>query len=284
MLSTIVSSDRKVCMSRRNISVLFSLVFTLGCSVPVFAAPNAASAATGQRTAAFESADLINESGRLRMLTERMGKAYAQIALNTLPEKAHEQILQSQKRFEENIVFLRKSVDSPELRSGLEAVTTLYASYVKALARPANRENVAAAHRITAALVEAADKLTLAYQLQSPAPSAKIINIAGRQRMLSQRMARLYFAAVLNNSKIDADKALAEFRNALQTLDSATLTSVEIKRELALARNQWLFFELALQGKGELNEGIRNVATTSERLLEVMDNLTGLYGRALKAT
>ena len=271
-------------MSRRNISVLLSFVFSLGFSVPALVAPNAAAAATVQQHPVAESADLINESGRLRMLTERMGKSYAQIALSVLPEKAHEQILQSQQRFEENLVLLRKSADSPELKSGLEAVATQYASYVKALAKPASKDNVAAAHRITESLVEAADKLTLAFQAQSAAPSAKIVNLAGRQRMLSQRMARLYFAAVLNNSKIDADKATAEFRNALQILDTATLTSVEIKRELALVRNQWTFFELALQGKGDLNSSIRNVATTSERLLEVMDNLTGLYGRALKQT
>ncbi len=250
--------------------------------MPALVVPDAAAAAATQQHPAAESADLINESGRLRMLTERMGKSYAQIALSVLPEKAHEQILQSQKRFEQNLALLRKSADSADLKSALEAVTTQYASYVKALAKPASKDNVAAAHRITESLVEAADKLTLAFQAQSAAPSAKIINLSGRQRMLSQRMARLYFAAVLNNSKFDADKALAEFRNALQMLDTAPLTSVEIKRELALARNQWTFFELALQGKGDLNGNIRNVATSSERLLEVMDNLTGLYGRALK--
>ena len=63
---------------------------------------------------------------------------------------------------------------------------------------------------------------------------------------------------------------------------AAPLSSAEIKRELDLAKNQWLFFEQALMGTGDLNNAVKNVATTSERLLETMNNLTALYSKALK--
>ena len=49
-----------------------------------------------------------------------------------------------------------------------------------------------------------------------------------------------------------------------------------------MAKNQWLFFEQALVGAVDLNSALKNVATTSERLLETMNNLTGLYSKALK--
>ena len=50
---------------------------------------------------------------------------------------------------------------------------------------------------------------------------------------------------------------------------------------LVLARTQWMFFQSALNGKDKA-PARRDVATTSERVLEVMDSLTGLYDAALK--
>jgi hypothetical protein len=63
----------------------------------------------------------------------------------------------------------------------------------------------------------------------------------------------------------------------------APLSSHEIKAELALAKTQWLYFEQALAASGNAPGNVRNAATTNERLLEVMDNLAALYGKALRA-
>lgn len=101
--------------------------------------------------------------------------------------------------------------------------------------------------------------------------------------MLAQRMARMYFAAALNGERNDIEKYRIEFRNALATLENAPLSNADIKRELELAKTQWLFLDQALQGIGDANSNFRNVATTSERLLETMDNLTSLYSTAIKA-
>jgi hypothetical protein len=169
------------------------------------------------------------------------------------------------------------------LKAQLDAIASLYQQYLKALAQPADKASVAAAHRVTEQLVAAAEKLTTEFEMQTKTSSARIINLAGRQRMLSQRMARLYFAAVLNGSAPDTAKYQLEFRQALAALEAAPLSSNEIKGELALAKSQWLFFEQALSASGNAPGNVRNAATTNERLLEVMDNLTALYGKALRA-
>ena len=115
--------------------------------------------------------------------------------------------------------------------------------------------------------------------------AAKIINIAGRQRMLSQRMAKSFMLmeaggdSVLIRPRLGA--ARSEFVLAIDALEAAPISTPAIKQDLALARTQWMFYQGALDGKDKPNAR-RDVATTSERILEVMDNLTGLYDAALK--
>ena len=72
-----------------------------------------------------------------------------------------------------------------------------------------------------------------------------------------------------------------EFKQALVVLAAAPLSTPGIRDELALGASQWVFLDAALQRKPDAR-GLDAVATTSERLLEVMDKLTGLYDSALK--
>ena len=115
--------------------------------------------------------------------------------------------------------------------------------------------------------------------------SARLVNLAGRQRMLSQRMAKNYFLVA---AKADSKLVLAQlaadatdFRQAMQSLVAAPVSTPAIRGELELAASQWVFFESALRRPAD-EQGMSAVATTSERLLSVMDRLTGLYEAALR--
>ncbi|MDO9192078.1 MAG: hypothetical protein Q7U12_04180 [Undibacterium sp.] len=74
-----------------------------------------------------------------------------------------------------------------------------------------------------------------------------------------------------------------EFIAGLSTLNAAPCNSAKIKEELAMAQQQWVFFDSAIK-QTEESKGRRiaamNAATTSERLLEIMDKITGLYQQA----
>jgi hypothetical protein len=101
--------------------------------------------------------------------------------------------------------------------------------------------------------------------------------------MLSQRLAKLYMLKKwgFNQPEIASgiEQAKKEFTSALQELAAAPQNTPAIRQELELAKTQWVFFENAL-GQHDGGEDLMfasNVATTSERILEVMDKVTALY-------
>jgi len=80
----------------------------------------------------------------------------------------------------------------------------------------------------------------------------------------------------------ELNKARTEFVNALQTLMNAPQATETIKQELSLAEQQWVFFDHALSRLGEGSGGARrarDVFSTSEQILQIMDRVTGLYSR-----
>ena len=135
-------------------------------------------------------------------------------------------------------------------------------------------------------MLRSADDLTTAFEKQSNQSGARVVNVAGRQRMLSQRAARAYFlqatggAASAGHAQ-QLDAARREFDDGLGYLSNASLSTPAIRQQLELARGQWLFFEQALR-KPSQGDTLQTVATTSERMYEVMDQLTLQYDQAVR--
>ena len=110
------------------------------------------------------------------------------------------------------------------------------------------------------------------------------INKAGRQRMLSQRMAKYYLAQTWGigdaASAAEIDRARQEFEEAQRELDMAVINTPRIKGELDVAKQQWIFFLSALDPRTIRDRRAAVVvASSSERILEAMENVVGLYER-----
>jgi len=83
-------------------------------------------------------------------------------------------------------------------------------------------------------------------------------------------------------STTELAKARDEFVAAHALLKNAPQATPAIKGELELAEMQWGFFESALRTLKPGNPEARhmtNVFTTSERILQVMDDVTGMYSK-----
>ncbi len=231
--------------------------------------------------------DAINKAGRQRMLSQRMAKAYCQVGLGILPERSQKILSQSQQRFSDQLAELKAYAPTQDIKESYAELDKLWRQYQNLLSGKPSLENARLIATLNEDVLRTAHLATTQLELHSASNVGRLINIAGRQRMLSQRMAKFYMFRQwgIKSAALDQEAQLArrEFLSALDALGKAPENDKPIKNELELARMQWLFFDEALKrqdvGGKDMMTYATNVATTSERLLEVMDRITGHYAR-----
>ena len=241
--------------------------------------------AVGQAHAAVPLSQMINRAGKMRALSQRASKFYVQITLGVLADKASESLTSTQRIIASVLESLVAANPPPEVRKPLSQLERDVAALTTLIGGAPRREDVLLVSKAADAMLDSANQTTMAFQETTKQGAARIVNIAGRQRMLSQRAGRAYFMSAAGQDNPATQKQLndarEEFKQALTTLDAAPISTSSIKNELELARSQWVFYEAALAKKPNA-EGLAVVATTSERVYEAMDNLTGLYDAALR--
>lgn len=231
------------------------------------------------------SGALINRCGRLRLFSQRMALAWGAIASDVTPNEARIRLRQFEKEFERNLAWLESLDLAGDLPEKLAAIKPLWISYLQTLGSEEATESLAEkVYVLSEEMLVATDGLTASAAHLAGIPAAHYVNMAGRNRVLSQRLSKLFLFrewAGLHESIAGLSvESCQEFESNLQQLAKAANDQPELAAQLQIVDSQWRKYiralcpDLSHAGK---TKHARVVLAEGERLLRCVDTTVKLF-------
>lgn len=231
--------------------------------------------------------EAVNRAGQLRMLSQRLVKLHALRACGLELEDSQARLVASVQRVDENLALLARHLSAASFGDLLASVQSAWAALKAGLGGPAAVQDLPVVDAQAERLLEQAERLTAVLEQAGPAATLHVINVAGRQRMLSQRLAKQALLAHVLPAPQDR-VALAEaeatrlaFDQAQDYLRALPLAGAELRESLEAAALAW---SALLDGAGQAQQeaGRIALARSSEILLAELDRLTERYELSLE--
>ena len=135
-------------------------------------------------------------------------------------------------------------------------------------------------------LLERAEQLVSWLEASCGRGSLHVVNVCGRQRMLSQKLAKEALLQALPDAaettpRTPAGQLEHQFEDALVELEEAPLSSAPIRQALRTVREEWLGL---LHGMRDWQKPASQlaIARSSEALLALLESLTLSYEHSLQ--
>ncbi len=221
----------------------------------------------------------VDIAGKQRMFTQRMLKDYAMVGMGNTFGNPKEDLKQITDNFQNHMDSLLSYAKNDDTKKSLEKVSSLWVVLKKILLEVPSRDKVEKLQIDLEALLKASDDATKLFAKESGKASSEIVNKAGRQRMLSQRMASLYMLKVweVNDPqfKTKLDSAMKLFKDSLEELNKSELNTDEINKLLAKVQRSFMFFEMMGKSKSKFVPSL--IYKKSNDILVDMNSATQKY-------
>lgn len=229
-------------------------------------------------------AGAMNRAGQQRMLSQRLVKLYALACSGTEAASAALLMRQSVARVDENLAYLEKALSAATYGDLLAAARAGWQPLKQMLSTAARAEQLAELDGRAEAMLRQADALVAALEGSGLAATVGVVNVSGRQRMLAQRCAKIALLRTVSPAG-QLDDGLrataAAFEEGMAALADAPLTSSQIRQGLGDARDAWTRLQEGVR-KAESPPGRLAIASASEELLALFDQLTDAYEHSLQ--
>jgi AmiR/NasT family two-component response regulator len=233
---------------------------------------------------AARDAQALNRAGQLRMLSQRLVKLHALRCAGVDAVTAGRLLDESLARVTDNLALLQKEVARDTFGDLTDAVLHAWRSLDAVLRRGIDPTTLSSVDAAADELLAAAEALTAALEAASPLATLAIVNRAGRQRMLSQRLAKqallgtMFDGLAAQAAADEAVRSIQAFEATLHELQRSPLSTPRIREEIEQATMAWRRMLAGLHDAHTL-EGRTSIACESETLLAAFERLTDLYGQ-----
>ncbi len=231
--------------------------------------------------AAISDAEAVNRAGMQRMLSQRIAKSYLMLGTETRAEIAVVQLDQSIADLETNSQLLQEYAPTAPIRAALSEASETWQRYREAVLTSPNKERALQVLQLSEQALEQNEKLVKLIEQHTGNQVAQLVNRSGRQRMLSQRIAKLYLAMSWHlpaeQLRTEFDAAVQEFDQGIKDLRGAPQNTTEINQRLDQIATQWRFAQAGFSLADDSRYVPTVIVTTTETLLGKVNELTGRY-------
>ena len=221
----------------------------------------------------------VDVAGKQRMFTQRMLKDYAMVGLENNFGNPGEDLKKIMDSFENHLDALIAFNKDKATDESLQKVKRMWDPIKAALNEPPSKEKAGKMQEDLEALLKQSNEAVGLFAKQTGKASGEIINISGRQRMLSQRMASLYMLKVWGISdpqfKTKMTKAMELYKTSLEKLKKSEMSTPEIQALLDRSGKAFRFFEIMNKSSSKFIPSL--IYKKSNEMLKDMNTATGLY-------
>lgn len=228
----------------------------------------------------YSNEELLNIAGKQRMLSQRISKNYFYIGKGVNASKAKKQLKSSLSEFSKTQSILSSSIKDDDTQNMILFVDMSNEEFSEIASQRFSLDNGALILDLSETMLEGSQYVVDALKKSIKKHASKIIDIAGNQRMLSQRIAKYYISYQSGikdkNSIVQMKEAVRVFTTAHKKLMANKTNSASINKELKKVDKLW---KIVYKFYNNIEKGGLPVIVfkTTDDITKRMNTVTKLY-------